>query len=228
MGFAREQVFKGIVGLNRICELCGISKNTYYDSKDPQDRLSEKYVKVKKYVERVITKHSSYGIRRIKVALKREHAIDIGRDVLAKLLVLWGLSMKRKVWRRKLSMIQKILLYLQDKTNLLARSKIDRPLQAVTSDMSELVYDFGNSKCYVSVHKDAFGQVVYGHDVSEHMEVELEFISKSMQGDQEAVRKNTKDDVVASGSRESVYELCVCECGLVGWKNIVLGTGYAN
>lgn len=54
-------------------------------------------------------------------------------------------------------MIKKILLKLSDQTNLLIRSKIDKPLQAITSDISELTYQ--NGKAYFCVHKDVFGQI---------------------------------------------------------------------
>src|SRR3990167_7781170 len=45
------------------------------------------------------------------------------------------------------------------------------PLQAITSDISEIVYKTG--KCYLSVHKDVFGQMVYGYAVAQTMEADL-------------------------------------------------------
>jgi transposase InsO family protein len=91
----------------------------------------------------------------------------VGRDTLAKLLRLWGLSLNRKVRKSRPSLIKKILLSLADRTNLLIRSEITRPLQALTSDISECVYQTG--KCYLCVHKDVFGQMVYGFTIAETM-----------------------------------------------------------
>lgn len=168
MEFAREQVELGLSGVNRICFLCGISKATYYHAKEAKDRFLKKYQKVKKYVEKVIDGDSNYGIRRIKKALEEDHGIIIGRDVLAKLLVLWGLNLKRRVQKKpKPGLIGKILIALSDRTNLLIRTKITRPLQALTSDICELTYKGG--KVYFCVHKDVFGQIVYGWKVSQNM-----------------------------------------------------------
>lgn len=48
-----------------------------------------------------------------------------------------------------------------------------RPLQAITSDISEIYYNFGRNKAYLCVHKDVFGQVVYGYKLSQTKETEL-------------------------------------------------------
>lgn len=171
MEFAKEQVKAGLFGVNRICKLAGISKATYYNCKHPNERFLDKYEKFKSYVEKVIIKNSAYGIRRIKAALEQEFSITIGRDTLAKLLTLWGLSLKRKVKKPKISLIKKILISLSDRTNLLIRTEITKPLQALTSDISELIYQTG--KCYFCVHKDVFGQMVYGYAVAKTMETSI-------------------------------------------------------
>jgi putative transposase len=160
-----------LVGVNRICKLTGISKATYYASKHPDERFLAKYAQIKAYVEKVIGKNSAYGIRRIKAALLEDYGVTVGRDTLARLLRLWGLSLKRKIRRSRPSLIQKILISLADRTNLLIRSNITKPLQAITSDISELIYQ--NGKCYLCVHKDVFGQMVYGFSIKQTMEVKL-------------------------------------------------------
>jgi putative transposase len=50
---------------------------------------------------------------------------------------------------------------------------IDAPIQAITSDISELWFNGNKEKCYLAVHKDALGQMVYGHKVSQNMETAL-------------------------------------------------------
>jgi len=125
----------------------------------------KKYEPIKIYVEKVIRANSKYGIRRIKAELKQRYDVNVGRDTLAKLLPLWGLSLKRTVKKHKPNIIQKILLSLADKTNLLIRATITKPLQALTSDITEIYFNNGKSKCYLCVHKDVFGQMVYGSAV---------------------------------------------------------------
>lgn len=121
----------------------------------------------------MIQKNPAYGIRRLKQELFNKYKISLGRDALAKLLSLWGLSLKRKVGKKKKSIIQKILISLSDRTNLLIRTELNAPLQAVTADISEIHYNHGKEKCYLSVHKDALGQMVYGHEVGRNMETSL-------------------------------------------------------
>lgn len=95
--------------------------------------------------------------------------------------------MKIKIKRKKRSVIQKILISLSDKANLLIRITLDKPLQAITSDISEITFNQGKDKCYLCVHKDVFGQMVYGHEVSENMEVNL--VMRSLKKAQKYLKK---------------------------------------
>lgn len=165
--------------INRICKLSGISKNSYYHTTDPQSRLVTKYSHIKSFVTKVIDKNSKYGIRRIKAGLKQRFDIDIGRDTLAKLLILWGLDLKRKIRKNKINMIRKILIMLSDKSNILIRSTINAPFQAISSDITEIYYGTGN-KLFLCVHKDVFGQVVYGYSVGVKTNLELVLQSFTM------------------------------------------------
>ena len=92
---------------------------------------------------------------------------------MARLLRLWGLQLKRKVRKKKVSLIKKILISLADRSNLLIRSKITKPFQAITGDILEIFYDHGRQKAYLSIHKDVFGQMVYGHKLGKTMEAKL-------------------------------------------------------
>lgn len=178
MQFAREQVEKDLFGVNRICKLVGISKTTYYQCEDPIDRFEKKYLNIKSFVTEVIDKNSEYGIRRIKAELEEKYKITVGRDVLAKLLNLWGLNLKRKIKNKRPNMIQKILLSLAGRANLLIRTKIDKPFQALSSDITELNYKGG--KAYLCVHKDVFAQMVYGYALGLNMETNLVMRSLKM------------------------------------------------
>lgn len=115
--------------------------------------------------------NSFYGVKRIKAELKQKYNIEIGRDILGKLLKLWGLNLKRKTRKNKLSMIKKIILFLSDKVNLLIRSNVTEPFKAISSDITEI--NFKNGKFYLCVHKDIIGQVVYGYNINKTMDTSL-------------------------------------------------------
>ena len=173
MEFARDMVEKDLIGVNRICQLVGISKATFYSHKNPQEQFESKYTHLKKKVEKIIQGNPAYGIKRIKQALFDKYKITAGRDSLGKLLIVWGLSLKRKIKKKQRSVIQKILISLSDRTNLLIRTTLSAPLQAITSDISEMIFNGGKEKCYLAVHKDALGQMVYGFEVALNMETGL-------------------------------------------------------
>ena len=122
-------------GVNRICKLVGISKTTYYNAKDPIERFENKYINIKSFTAKVIEDNPSYGVKRIKAELEDKYKIIVGRDALGKLLKLWGLSMKRKIKSKRPNLIQKILLALAGRANLLIRTELTSPFQAITSDM---------------------------------------------------------------------------------------------
>lgn len=126
-------------------------------------------------------------MKRIKAELFEEYGVYVGRDALARLLSLWGLKIRRKIKKRKISLIKKILISLSDRANLLLRTNIVKPLQAVSSDISEIVYNNGKSKAYLAVHKDCLGQMVYGWKLDENQEVDIVLHSFNM-----AIRKIRK------------------------------------
>lgn len=178
MEFARESVASDQFGVNRICKLVGISKATYYASQNPEERFEGKYLNIKSFIKDVIESNPGYGIRRIKAELEQVHNIKIGRDTLGKLLKLWDLDLKRKVKTKKPNMIQRILIALSDRANLLIRTNLTAPFQALSSDISELKFNGG--KAYLCVHKDVYGQMVYGWSLGLTMETSLVIRSLEM------------------------------------------------
>lgn len=162
-----------LFSVNRICKLCGIAKITFSNYQHQDDRFVAKYQRAKIKIQKIIKDNSAYGIRRIKKALYDEYNIHIGRDALARLLVLWGLQLKRKIKKKKISIIKKILISLSDRANLLIRTKITEPFQAITSDITELFFNNGRQKAYLAIHKDAFGQLVYGWKLGQTMDSKL-------------------------------------------------------
>jgi putative transposase len=112
-------------------------------------------------------------VKRIKQELFNKYNIELGRDVLARLLKLWSLGLSRNIKKKKKSVIKKILESLSDRVNLLIRLKLSSPFQAISSDITEIIYNHGKNKAYLSVHKDVLGQMVYGWALESSMETKL-------------------------------------------------------
>lgn len=159
--------------INRICQLCGLSKNTYYNHRHLDDIFASKFQHLKTKVIKIIKNNSAYGVERVKQALFDEYQVTIGRDALGRLLKLWSLGLSRNLRLAKKSVIKEIVESLADRVNLLIRTKVISPFQAISSDMTEVIYNHGLSKAYLAVHKDVFGQMVYGYSLGHTMEAKL-------------------------------------------------------
>ena len=160
----------GLFSINRICQLTGISKNTYYNHKDKEDSFEHKYSHLKAKIRQIIKDNSAYGVKRIKQELFDKYKVEVGRDALLRLLKLWRLGLARKIKKKKKSVVKEILDKLADRVNLLIRTKIDSPFQAISSDITEIIYNQGKNKAYLAVCKDVLGQMVYGYSLKKTME----------------------------------------------------------
>jgi transposase InsO family protein len=69
--------------------------------------------------------------------------------------------------------IKEILEQLADRVNLLIRTKLTAPFQAISTDITEIIYNHGQNKAYLAVHKDVYGQMVYGWALGLTMETKL-------------------------------------------------------
>ena len=173
MEFARAQVAAGLFSISRVSKLCGISKNTYYEHQHPDERFTDKFKLLKTKVRKIIKDNGAYGVKRIKKALFDKFKIEIGRDALGRLLRLWSLGLNRKLRASNKSVIKEILESLADRVNLLIRTNVVNPFQAVSSDITEIIYNHGKNKAYLAVHKDVSGQLVYGYALGQTMEAKL-------------------------------------------------------
>ena len=156
------------VGVNRICALLGISKDSYYHSQDPESSLTAKYQRLKPKITKIIKTNPAYSYPRIKKALENEYGEIVNHKLLLKLLKLWGLGLKRNLPRRRKSWITKVLEFLQSRANLLRRAetkgRINACFKAIVSDITEIPFKAG--KAYLCVHLDYFGKMVYGWSLS--------------------------------------------------------------
>jgi len=200
--------------------LVGISKKTYYLAKAPGERLEQKYADIKDFVSKIVTKHAKYGVIRIKADLYDRFKITIGRDTLAQLLKIWGLSLPRKIKHCDHSGITKILCFLARRANLLIRSTLTKPFQAISSDITKLEFAHGKQTAYLATHKDVFAQYVYGWAVSLTMDTDL--VMKSLKMAWQIMTlflgDSTPEDIIYHQDRGSQYTSYI-------YVNAVLGHG---
>ena len=163
--------------MNQACQLLGISKKTYYHSQAPEERLAEKYQALRPVLDRLIERHPSYGLPRLKKALAEQEGCIVNAKLLRKLLRLWGLNWQRKAGagRHQPSWVQQIIGELADKANLVRQIQITACFQVLITDMTQLRYQAGIA--YLSVHLDWYGKLVYGWALSVHPDTALALAS---------------------------------------------------
>ncbi len=162
-------------GVNQICRLLGISKDSYYNSISPLDTLNNRYAHLKPKINQIIKSNPSYVYPRIKKALEDVYGITINHKTLLKLLNLWNLSLRRNIKQRKMSFVSKTLEFLGIRANilrsmLLSGKSVDC-FEVVVSDITQIRYATGIA--YLCVHMDYAGKYVYGYSLSMNTDTKL-------------------------------------------------------
>lgn len=135
--------------------------------------MKTKYRHLKPKIEAIIEKKPWYGYPRIKRALYEKYGEVVNHKLLLKLLRIWGLSMKRKVKRKKKSWIQKVIAFLGIRANLLFGASVNRVFQVIVSDITEIKYANGKKKAYLASHLDYYGKMILGWSLSTSPDTDL-------------------------------------------------------
>jgi putative transposase len=161
-------VKNGLLSVNKVCRLFGISKKTYYQNQSTDFSLARKYSELKPKIIKIIQENPSYGYPRIKKALEEIYGEIVNHKLLLKLLKLWRLSLPRKIKKRKSNWIKNIIEYLGIKSNLLRslilKGSMIKCFDVILSDITEICYS--GQKAYLCIHMDYAGKYIYGWDLS--------------------------------------------------------------
>ncbi len=162
-------------GVSICCKALNLAKSTFYaniNTKEPEDRFLAKYDHIKQTVKEIIENNPAYGYRRIVSELKDQYSIILNHKPLKKLLVLWGLTLRRNINKTEQSGIVEILKILKDKANLLLNiKKTILPFGLIYTDMTELIYAKG--KMHMSAYLDHKTKKVLGFALSRHPDTDL-------------------------------------------------------
>lgn len=148
-------------GLNRCLKAIGLPKSTYYYRKNRPDKPSEEEQKLMTCVREIIQEHSSYGYRRILPELEERTGQTVNHKRLRRLLSGHELGLPRQVSRRNPSPVQDILGDAAGQLNLVAGLD-PAPLEAFSTDFTELTYAGGNRKAYLMAVVDLESKYVPG------------------------------------------------------------------
>ncbi len=139
-------------GLNRCLEAIGLPKSTYYYRKNRSNEPSEEEQKLMDHIREIIGEHprrSSYhGYRRILPELEERTGQTVNHKRLRRLLNEHELGLARQVSKHSPSPAEEILGDAAGQLNLVADLDPE-PLEAFSTDFTELKYAGGSRKAYL-------------------------------------------------------------------------------
>jgi putative transposase len=129
---------------------------------------------------RLIERHPSYGVPRLKKALAEQEGMIVHPKLLRKLLRVWGLTWHRTAGagQRKKTWVQRVIDSLGPRANLVRQIQITACFQVLVTDMTQL--PFAGGIAYLSVHLDWYGKLVLGWELSLHPDTPLALASLQM------------------------------------------------
>jgi len=138
-------------GLNRCLRALGLSKGTWH-RRQCRPAAPERDRELKAEVLAVVEDHPAYGYRRIGVEL-RARGVRVNGKRLRRVLQAWDLALPRQVARPRPSGVRRILRNGRGKLDLVSGREME-PLQALSTDFTEIRYGGGTRKAYLMAMVD--------------------------------------------------------------------------
>jgi putative transposase len=155
--------FRHEASLRQCLKLLSLPRSSYY-SHQHQRTLTERHQKLKPILHELIKKNPAYGYRRLKSALRKQKVV-INHKLLKKLLKAWGLSLPRKLKKKRKSGIEKILHELGPRVHLVKTIPVEKRhiFLILYTDFTEICYQGG--KVYLIVFLDDVSKRAVGYAI---------------------------------------------------------------
>ena len=148
-------------GLNRCLKAIDLPKSTYYYRQNRPEGLSEEDQKLMEHIREIIDEHPEYGYRRILPELEERTGQRVNHKRLRRLLSEHELALPRQVSKSEPSPVQEVLEQASGQLNLVAGLD-PGPLEAFSTDFTEVAYAGGNRKAYLMAVVDLESKYVPG------------------------------------------------------------------
>lgn len=151
--------------------MLGLSKSTWYYA-SRRKSYENKYRHLRKPLFEIAKRHPEYGVPRT-VSELRARGYGVNHKVLERLNGLWDLSVVRRLRRPKSSSIQRLLKAAGSRVNLVSSLSEISEFEVLYTDITEIVYQRGQSKAKLMPIMDHASKIILGHEVSETADTEL-------------------------------------------------------
>ena len=153
--------------VDETCGLFGHSRQAYYKMFKREYDSSVEVDKVLNLVRRIRKRHPKMGVRKLKVLLKRDHDIDIGRDCLFDTMRDAGLLIRRRIRHKRTTFSGH---GLRVHPNLVKDIVPTRPDEIWVTDITYL--QEGYKSMYVFLVTDVYSRMVVGWQIADNMRTE--------------------------------------------------------
>jgi transposase InsO family protein len=191
-------------GLNRCLEAIGLPKSTYYYRRNRPENPSEEEQELMTCVREIIQEHPGYGYRRILPELEKRTGQTVNHKRLRRLLNELELGLPRQVSNHSPSPLQEILDDAAGQLNLVMGLD-PGPLEAFSTDFTELSYADGSCKAYLMAVVDLESKYVPGWAVGPSANRDLAMRCWEQVREQMASLGEGLDEKIIHHDLDSVY-----------------------
>jgi len=191
-------------GLNRCLEAIDLPKSTYYYRQNRSEGLSEEDQKLMSCIREIIDEHPGYGYRRILPELEERTGQRVNHKRLRRLLSEHELALPWQVSKSEPSPVQEILEEASGQLNLVAGLD-PGPLEAFSTDFTEVRYAGGNRKAHLMAVVDLESKFVPGWAVGPSANRKLALRCWERVRERMAALNVTMDRRIIHHDQDSVY-----------------------
>ena len=155
------------VTADEACGLFGYSRQAYYQGFRRGYESSAEVDRILEAVRQIRKRHPKMGVRKLKVVLKRDYGVEVGRDSLFDIMRGAGLLVRRRKRHRRTTFSSH---GLRTYPNMIKDLVPSRPDEVWGTDITYLFVQ--GMSMYIFLVTDAYSRMIVGYKVADNMRVE--------------------------------------------------------
>ena len=155
------------VTADEACGLFGYSRQAYYQGFRRGYESSIEVDSILEAIRQIRKRHPKMGVRKLKVVLKRDYGVDVGRDSLFDIMRGAGLLVRRRKRHRRTTFSSH---GLRTYPNMIKDLVPSRPDEVWVTDITYLFVQ--GMSMYIFLVTDAYSRMIVGYKVADNMRVE--------------------------------------------------------
>ena len=191
-------------GLGRCLAAVGLAQSTWYYRQKRTDR-SERDAPIRDHIKEIIREHPDYGYRRLLPEVRLRTGQPLNHKRLRRILGTYDLGLPRALPKVRKGAIQAVLDEFRGQLDLLRGREGFELLEALSTDITELVYREGSSKAYLMAYIDVAGKSVLGWALSRRADRHLALAAWSNAKTKLTRLGRTSEGVIVHSDQDSIY-----------------------